>query len=852
MTQLNKFVIKAIVLIALFMLSVVGISAQGSSLVRFVHVIPDAVPVDVYVNGTLAVQNLNYGEASTYISVPAGDHTVSATVAGLSTTLWEQNVSVGDDSETTFIASNSAAPQFDVFSDNLDTTGFGVTRLAVIHALAGGPDVAVQLAEAIELGGALQEAGTVLVPEITYGAKFGEFDLPSQNYVIDVLPVGGSADDAVLSAANLTLASNTSYMVVVYGTATNPEVLLLAAPTFPADDTGFARFVHGIVGAPAVDVLINDTVIIPNLSVDNPSQHIALPAGEHDVVLVETGTEDEIGTTSIEVDAGAAQTVAALVVDGDITISAFEDDLSGVAEDTSVASVLNTIDGSSVSVSLSDGTVIAEDTEAGEQSNSATFAPVVAEPTFTLTLGNDEGTISSSETAFYGGVYYNIIVLDGSAFGAPSLLIVPTALSQTLASAPSADTMTIVTGDPVATEAPADTSTEVTTETEAPVVSQPVTVPEDVITGEVALDPSANLNLRQFPNANALVLGQAPSGTLLVINGREGAPVALVEGQEPPPEAETFVDPVEELGEGQDLDPTQTWVSITYNTPDGGEIDAWVLSQFLIIRDDEGLVDLRDLETSPGNIPGETRNTDVTPPPAPEDIVTAEVINLGVNANLNIRRAANVDSEVLGQLTLGTIVELRGLLASSTGLLTDAEWAYIAYAPSQGGIITGWVSTSFLSYQRNNVTVDIDELVDRGLIDDVDESLVGEISAGAAPVTAATPDPQVDAYVAEVALDPGANLNLRRTPDVDAEVLVQIPSGAFVIVEARTADAEWLQTSFEGEEGWIASQFVIVTFNSTFVGDITEIPVDATVGGNTQTTTTNDDTDDSDEDNSGN
>lgn len=830
MTRFNQFVIKALALITMLLISIGSITAQGDALIRFVHVIPDAVPVDVYVNGTLATRNLTYGDASTYITVPAGNHTVTATASGLQATLWEQSVSVNADSSTTFIASDAMSAQFDAFSDNLDVTNFGTSRLAIIHALAGGENVAVQLAEPVELGGATQESGTAIAPEIAYGEKFGEFDLPSQTYVVDVLPVGSS--DALIESVALSLASNTSYMAVVYGTASNPQALLLSAPTSPAEDTGFVRVVHAVVEGPTVDVLINDTLIVPGLTPDNPTEHIALPAGEYDVVFVISGTEDEVGTADLEVEADSAQTLVALLVDGDVELVSFVDDISGVDEATASASVINAIDGASVSVELSNGTELAEN-------GSTSFEPVLAGTSFTLNLDGNEATLSGDDFAFYGGVYYNIIVLDGSVFGAPSLLIVPTSLAQTLASAPGAGETMLVTGDPAPpTEDPAatDTETEVVA-TAAPAVSQPVTAPaDDVVLGEIALDPSANLNLRQYPNATALVLGQAPSGASLTIIGREGAAIALVEGQEPPPEADDFVDPVLELGEGQDLDSTTTWVRVAYSTPDGGQITAWVLSQYLIITDNEGLFPLRDLEMFPANIAGETLNTDVTSPTEPEDIISAEVINIDSTANLNIRRSPDVTGEVLGQLDLGTVVEFNGLLASTTGFLSDSEWAYVSYASAEGGVVSGWVSTNFLSYQWNGDDTDLIELVDRGFIAEIDADTIGQITAGTAPVVAATPDPEVDAYVAEIILDADANLNLRRTPSVDGEVLVQIPSGAFVIVTARTTDGEWLLTNYEGEDGWIASQFVVITFNGDFVSDVTEIPFDASVSGTDNTT----------------
>ncbi|MEL6524156.1 MAG: SH3 domain-containing protein, partial [Chloroflexota bacterium] len=627
----------------------------------------------------------------------------------------------------------------------------------------------------------------------------------------------------------------------VYGTASNPRALLLSAATAPAEDTGFVRFVHGIVGGPAVDVFINDTLIVPAFTPETPTEHIALPEGEHEVVFVDAENDDELGDIEIEVEAGAAQTIAAYLEDGDIEINDFEDDISDVDETTAVATVLNTIDGATVTVESADGTTFADEIEVGDASDATAIDPIVSELSFTLELGDDEATLNAGNTVFYGGTYYNIIVLDGSSFGAPSLFVIPTALARTLDSAPGAGDVTLATTtttDTSETTDTGDTSAEEETVAEEataaptqPVALPPPTeAPPEVITGEVALDPSANLNLRQFPSSDALVLAQAPSGASLIINGREGIPVALVEGQDPPPEAEDFVDPVTLLeDENADLDPSETWVNVTYNTPDGGSVIAWTLSQFLIITDDEGFVRLRDLETVAGNIPGETLNTDVTPPSEQEDLVTATVININSDANLNVRRNPDAASEVLAQLPLGTRVELLGLLPVES-VLADAEWAFISYAPDSGGVITGWVSTGFINYQLNGENESLEDLILLNLIEESTEDAIGQVTAGAAPVSVATPDPQVDAYVAEVILDADANLNLRRTPNVDSEVIVQIPSGTFLIVEARTADAEWLQVTFEGEVGWISSQFVSVTFNGAFIEDITEIPVDETIG----------------------
>jgi hypothetical protein len=822
MKRNSSIILRLVAFFAVLMLGVSGILAQGDAMVRFVHVVADTAAIDVYVNGTLAVKGLDNGAASNYLALPVGTYTLTATPSGSTDPLWEQAVALDGNTGMTFIASSGTG--FDGFSDNLNVTNFGASRLLLVHALAGGDAVDVTLAEPVTLNDVVQDAGTTIASGLTYANSFGAFDLPAQTYVVNI--------SGLLENIALPLNSGTSYMAVVHGTASNPAVLLLSAATDAAEGTGFVRFVHGVFGGPDVDVYVNDTLIVPMLGTANPSAHIALPAGEHQVSYVLAGSDEELANTSITVEGATAQTVAALASGDGVTLTSFVDDLSGLSSTSAVVSVLNTVDGSTATLSLSDDTELSSELAGGEASEATSLSPMTSAIDFTLTTADGSGELSSPEMTFYGGVYYNLIVIDGDAFNPPHLVVAGTSLSQTLGSAPDSDvTISFGESEEPAAVATTEVPSEVVVATQAPVV---VELPENVITGEVALDPSANLQLRQYPSPDALSLGLAPSGALLVINGREGRPVALVEGQPEPAEAADWIDPITLLGEGEDLDPAQTWVNVTFNTADGGQISAWVLSQFLIIRDDEGnLVELRELETFPRNVPGDTVNTSVTPPPLPENIVVAIVININADANLNLRRTATTDGEILARLPLGTATELIGFIAptdlNTPFIASEAEWAFLSYTPAEGGVITGWASTSFLRYEWRDATADPDELFARELVEIVDPITRGDVSAGVNPVAAPTQDPVEDAYLAEVVLNEGANIHLRRSPDVTSESLVLIPAGSLLIVEARTPQADWLLTSFEGEIGWVSSQFVTVTFNGRFVEDIIEIPVDTSV-----------------------
>ncbi|MCA9893695.1 MAG: DUF4397 domain-containing protein [Anaerolineae bacterium] len=824
-----KRVLRALaILVSLIVLAAaLPVAAQGDGSARFVHVIPGASAIDVYVNGTLAISELAYGQASGYVNIPAQSNTVTVTPSGINTTvLWEQTVNTAGSTATTYVASSAETPRFDAFNDNLSSTSFGNTRLLLIHAIAGGPAVDVTLAEPVTLNGSLQDAGTALATNMAYSTSFGAFDLPAQNYVVNVSITG--TIDTLISNLALPLDAGTSHIAIIHGTADNPAALVASSQTTAQAGNGFVRFVHAAPEAPAVDVYVNDSLIAPSLDPSEPTKHLALPAGEHSVLIRVAGTEDEVLSGNLTVVEGEAQSLVVLP-DGDgATVNVFPDNISGVNETTAVASVINAIPDSTVSVGLSNGTTIG-DAAFGAASGAASFEPGSYVANYDLAIGDESGTLQTNATTFYGGVYYNLILLPGSMFNPPQLMVVPTVLSQGLTSAPGMGSMTIAGGSMSSAEQPTEAPMAEPTQEQAAEVVQPVSTPApvqsaDVVTGRVLLDPGANLHLRQYPSADAFSLGLAPSGTILTVTAREGGPVALVEGDEPPPEAADYVDPATLLeDEDADLIPEETWLRVVYSTPDGGEIEAWVNALYLDVRDSKGdLQRLADLPIFGNNVPGEARNTAVTPPPIPENRVSAIIMNLNPGVSLNIRRTPETGGEVLERLPNGTATEFVGLIMPDEDGAQD--WVFVSYSPAGGGVITGWASLLYLRFEFNGRSITLDEMNERGLLEEADPELRGAIRGGASQATAPTPDPTRDAYVAEVNLNPGANLQFRLTPDATSESLNLIPSGSRLIIDGRTPEGDWLLTNYDGQSGWVAADFVVLSFNGRFV-DVIEVPV---------------------------
>jgi uncharacterized protein YraI len=180
-----------------------------------------------------------------------------------------------------------------------------------------------------------------------------------------------------------------------------------------------------------------------------------------------------------------------------------------------------------------------------------------------------------------------------------------------------------------------------------------------------------------------------------------------------------------------------------------------------------------------------------------------------------------------------------GESARLVGFGDSGEWAFVEFEPAEGGTVEGWAATLYLRYEFRGRAVDLDEMTSLGLLQPVDEAtLRGSVTAGTAPVAQPTADPLRGVNVGTVVgLDPGVSLNLRRTPDTNAEVLAQIPMGANMEVISRSGSDAWLEVEFEGTTGWVASLYTVLSFNGRPI-NLTDIPVNATFNATATPTST--------------
>jgi hypothetical protein len=154
----------------------------------------------------------------------------------------------------------------------------GVARVRVAHLSPDAPNVDVKV------------NGAVAVPDLAFEQITGYLELPSNAYLVEVVPAG--MPGPVVISAVLDLEPNTDYTVAAVNDLANIEPLVLVDDnTTPAPGNAHIRFLHASPDAPAVDITLPDgTVIFGNIAFKEVGDYLPVPYGFYDVQVRLAGT----------------------------------------------------------------------------------------------------------------------------------------------------------------------------------------------------------------------------------------------------------------------------------------------------------------------------------------------------------------------------------------------------------------------------------------------------------------------------------------------------------------------------------------------------------------------------------
>jgi hypothetical protein len=195
---------------------------EGAANVRVAHFSADTDAVDVYVNGSVLVEGLEYPTVTSFTGLEAGTYEVAVATSGTSVddAVLTVDVTIEDETFTTVAVVGSSTDETlrtTVFTEDIGDIGSDEASLTAVHAMD---------APAIDVYG----SGILLVQTLRFPSDSGDGaftrTVPAGTYDFDVTISENQA--AVLAEADdIPLEGGTAYMVVALGSEDEGEILIV-------------------------------------------------------------------------------------------------------------------------------------------------------------------------------------------------------------------------------------------------------------------------------------------------------------------------------------------------------------------------------------------------------------------------------------------------------------------------------------------------------------------------------------------------------------------------------------------------------------------------------------------------
>ena len=270
---------------------------QSSFALKVMHGVTDAPAVDIYANGSILVENLDYGTFEGYLQVPVGDYTLDITahgslesVASFSAPLTSFGGMSGVVYASGFLQPEEDEPAFGLILTT--PSGYVVelppaesamqtARVQIIH-ISPYPLVDIYV------------NGEASLEDIPYRASTGLITLPLAPEV-GIAPAGGD----VIATFPYQLEDDGEYVVVasgIVGDGDYPFDLLESSLESEAVDTdNFAlKVMHGVTDAPAVDIYADGGLLVENLSYGDFQGYLQVPVGDYTLDITVHGSLESV------------------------------------------------------------------------------------------------------------------------------------------------------------------------------------------------------------------------------------------------------------------------------------------------------------------------------------------------------------------------------------------------------------------------------------------------------------------------------------------------------------------------------------------------------------------------------
>ncbi|MBX3071162.1 MAG: DUF4397 domain-containing protein [Thermomicrobiales bacterium] len=408
-----------------------GGEADASASVRFVHASPDASAIDVLVDGETVALGLEFGAATEFAPFSDGEHSIQIVPAGQNadSALIDQTVDFdGDDAYSVAVSNLLNSLELKVIESDLDDLPANEARIRAVNLSPD--DITIDIA---------QVGGDEWFDDVEFGEATEHRNVEAGSYDLDVRV--HDAETNLVSGMQLDVTAGTEITLFVIGTQSTDSVAVLPLTTTVgapcvtelglsgATDDACVRITHAAIDAPAVDVYLEESLIIENLEPGATSEFLAVP-GDDDrtFVLVPTGgsLSDQIVETGVDLDDGDATDI---VIGGsavDLKVINSEIDLSPIAPDQSRVRAVNlSSDAGAIDILVTDGDTLFGDVEFEEFADSI----LMNAGTYDIQVqkeGEDDVLFRSDALTIEPGMVYNLVATGSVDAGSFTLLVVST------------------------------------------------------------------------------------------------------------------------------------------------------------------------------------------------------------------------------------------------------------------------------------------------------------------------------------------------------------------------------------------------------------------------------------------
>jgi len=384
--------------------------------IRFVHASPDAPAIDVIVDGAPVAENVAFSSASDYLPFSAGEHQVQIvpTGSGAESAVLDETVDLDGGGAYIFAAAGLLneieAKTYEVDLDDLDENQ---SRVRLVHLSPDTDNVDLYVTGGDEWFDDVDFPNASDYKDVDAGSYDLEVRAHDSETValtlsgfevqpgraLDVLVLGQSSDNSLTAVTLETRASPACGAVIGDGT----------------DDDACVRVIHTSIDAPAVDVYVNDSLVIENLAFGSATDFAPLPSGDdRNIKIVPTGSplDAAVVDTNVDLDAGQAYDLIAFNRIDDIDVKAVDVNLNPLPVGQARLRILHEApDSPDVDVVITDGPALFEGVGTGDETDYTT----VDAGTYDLQLKDGDDVVARiQELQLDENMSYDIVVV-GSA-----------------------------------------------------------------------------------------------------------------------------------------------------------------------------------------------------------------------------------------------------------------------------------------------------------------------------------------------------------------------------------------------------------------------------------------------------